>query len=488
MKPPYIYRPLATGHIRLFGLNVPPDCPLNTLQTFELSEAPAYYALSYTWGSRKRTRPLEVDGWVLSVGLNLYAAIRRLRGSSFEEDSAPVKWLWIDKICINQDDMSERSTQIQNVDTISNIRRSRSHWRLDALSIATSIKCHATDQRDKVYGLLGLAAENQDLSRVPDALRADYGLTIEQVYIRVALFFIREYKSLSILTRASGISSDVSRAQRKYKLDFLPTWVPNWCDFTVTEKHTAKSLSWLSHPNYENATTTLCFLEHYNASLGRFAELVEPLNESLLRLRGIKVDTVDKTTPFNSCGRSCEDSLLQFLEIALQFLPRNRDRNTLTDWIASWIKATTAEQYHLGGNTAQQILSDGSAFLFNNLRSYKHIPLCFMPQNNIGEIMDLLRELSTGGNPESYISLATNFCFNRNFIITLGGRMGIAPQATRREDLVFVIFGGGVPYIIRKQRGDSLFVGESYIDGLMRGEAVYAWQRGEMENEILELR
>ncbi|KAM4058414.1 heterokaryon incompatibility protein [Hirsutella rhossiliensis] len=372
--------------------------------------------------------------------------------------------------------------QIQNVETISNIRRSSAPWCLGALSVATSIKCHATDQRDKIYALIGLAAENQDVSHVPDALRANYKIDVTQVYTKVAIFLLWTYKTLSFLTRANGVSEDVSWAQRKHRLALLPSWVPNWCDFAVAERHVAKSLTWLSHPNDAGAAT-LRFPDHYNASCGLHAKLYESLDQSVLRLSGLKADIVVNTAVFDDVPQSSEghghDS--QFLQLWRAALPSLQATKSLADWISCWINATTAEQYRLAGSTPEQILRDGSAFLLELLSSHKH------PESS-QEIIVQLREFPVGGKPESYTSLASNFCLHRKFIVTAKDRMGIGPDATRAGDQVFVIFGGGVPYIIRKQERGSLFVGESYIHGLMGGEAVQERQRGELVEEILEIR
>ncbi|KAG9230450.1 hypothetical protein BJ875DRAFT_385109, partial [Amylocarpus encephaloides] len=385
--------------------------------------------------------------------------------------------------------LAQIPNQMQNVDTISNIRRSRCCWRLDALLVATSIKCHATDQRDKVYALLGLAAENKDMSSQPDELCPNYELDVTHVYTRVTLFCLREYKELSILTRAMGVSSDASQDQRKYKVGLLPSWVPNWCDFTVVERDVAKSFSWLSHPNNANAAT-LGFPEHYKASFGLPIRLFESPDQSVLRLSGLKADIVFSVTPFDdkppsSRGHAHESAFLRLWKATLSFLPEKR---ALTDWIASWVKATTAEQYLLSGSIVEQILKDGSAYLLNILSDHEHLWLCGTPPGGGHDIISLLRELSMGGDPESYTSLASNLCVNRKFIVTSKGRMGLGPEGTKPGDIVSVILGEGVPYILRKQESSFLFVGESYIHGLMGGEAVQAWQRGELAEEILELR
>lgn len=71
-----------------------------------------YDALSYVWGDPEETLPLSIDGHRLDVTTNLHAALSRLRHSSFP------RLLWIDAICINQRDHSEKEQQIQYMGVI----------------------------------------------------------------------------------------------------------------------------------------------------------------------------------------------------------------------------------------------------------------------------------------------------------------------------------------------------------------------------------
>ena len=65
--------------------------------------------------------------------------------------------------------------------------------------------------------------------------------------------------------------------------------------------------------------------------------------------------------------------------------------------------------------------------------------------------------------------------------------MGIGPPATRFGDDVAILFGGGVPYILRKEENSSMFIGESYIHGLMKGEEVQSLQSVRVP-DIIELK
>jgi hypothetical protein len=114
----YTYRPMRNGDsIRLVYLHHPLDdsAPI-TISIFRapLSDAKLEYeALSYTWGNQysKQTVFCRNPPSVLEVTQNCYSALRRLRNDS-------IRCLWIDAICINQNDDNERSAQVRMMDRV----------------------------------------------------------------------------------------------------------------------------------------------------------------------------------------------------------------------------------------------------------------------------------------------------------------------------------------------------------------------------------
>jgi hypothetical protein len=71
-----------------------------------------YEALSYTWGSIERTSEITTNDYTLAVTENLHHALRYLR----YEDKDRI--LWIDLICINQDNFQERGHQVAQMKDI----------------------------------------------------------------------------------------------------------------------------------------------------------------------------------------------------------------------------------------------------------------------------------------------------------------------------------------------------------------------------------
>jgi hypothetical protein len=71
-------------------------------------------------------------------------------------------------------------------------------------------------------------------------------------------------------------------------------------------------------------------------------------------------------------------------------------------------------------------------------------------------------------------------CFGRRQFATENGHIGLGSQNTQVGDIVCVLFGGSVPYILRSSDtpGFFKFIGECYVDGIMHGEVVANWRRG----------
>jgi hypothetical protein len=108
----YQYSPLSdTDDSRL--LHIQPgrkhDKIKCTLSPVSFASKPAYKALSYTWGTDSNTHTIECNGKLLPVRANLYSALQRFR------EKSQVCTIWVDAICIDQDNIPERNQQVQNM-------------------------------------------------------------------------------------------------------------------------------------------------------------------------------------------------------------------------------------------------------------------------------------------------------------------------------------------------------------------------------------
>jgi hypothetical protein len=353
----------------------------------------------------------------------------------------------------------------------------------------TQIKFHATDQRDKIYGLLSLAAECHDLLKLPERLRPDYSLNVENLYQRVARFLLKESRSLSMLSRARGIPGTETRNNRHYDLE-LPSWCPDWSDFETYNLGISTSLSWINYSK-SSSPAVLGFPNQYRAS-GNLEAVFPDVDqasddESILELCGFKVDEVRHVHRFNirrpKDGERADDlgaKIAPALNLALSLM----SAHGITTWTESFIRSTTANQHQLQGKDMSQGFADGAAWLHDYFQRNQDFTSSHAKLNAKELEFTKLLNASTKGTPQHYEALARNLCFDRAFITTLEGKMGIAPSNTQAGDSILVLDGGGVPYVARRHGEQWLFVGESYIDGLMGGQTLRAHEAGLVRKEI----
>lgn len=105
----YHYQPLSDPR-NFRTLYVEPGAPGSrihaSLHESRLDDGVKYLALSYVWGSRQIVAYVLVEDCYSLVTGNLYAALQHLRS-----EQEPL-YIWIDQICINQQDQEERSQQV----------------------------------------------------------------------------------------------------------------------------------------------------------------------------------------------------------------------------------------------------------------------------------------------------------------------------------------------------------------------------------------
>jgi heterokaryon incompatibility protein (HET) len=108
---PYIYRPLENSQIRLLRLypGRGPNIKCEIIHHNSKTEFRYYEALSYSWGVPQLTRKIQCgvkEKKYVSVTENAYQALLRLRNPERPRD------IWIDAVCIDQQNIAERNHQV----------------------------------------------------------------------------------------------------------------------------------------------------------------------------------------------------------------------------------------------------------------------------------------------------------------------------------------------------------------------------------------
>lgn len=91
------------------------------IEHVSLTQLPSYTALSYCWGGEEKPASISIENQLLPVTASLFDALQNLRAKG-------LKRVWIDAICINQEDNAEKIHQIQLMRAIYQHARSVVAW------------------------------------------------------------------------------------------------------------------------------------------------------------------------------------------------------------------------------------------------------------------------------------------------------------------------------------------------------------------------
>lgn len=156
--PPLPAEPHTTRMIRLLpheDKNAPIQCEVFNYNLSEMGGGRHLYeALSYVWGSEKKTQSIKLNGCTLNVTKNLHTALIHLRNRQLE------RILWVDAISIDQSKTDEKSEQIPLMRSVYAQAEHVLVWLGDAVEdgdkALESIRCIAQEER-------GNTGENRDV-------------------------------------------------------------------------------------------------------------------------------------------------------------------------------------------------------------------------------------------------------------------------------------------------------------------------------------
>ncbi|PYI05117.1 hypothetical protein BO78DRAFT_276464, partial [Aspergillus sclerotiicarbonarius CBS 121057] len=302
----------------------------------------------------------------------------------------------------------------------------------------------AYDGRDKIYSLLGLTRDcSERLSIVPD-----YTMTVAEVYIQTAFQIIRQANSLEIL----------GTVERKRPDSEIPTWCPDWRSSGNGEGNDlwVHSRSWKFNAGPSNGSVaTIC-------------------HNRVLAVQGVHVDVVTRTTLPLSQGEQLALRLDEFAHMVSYDLKPEAPYvagGTVKD--AFW-RTMLNDALETEPNRHRRLMAEDESFFvwwWRNLRD----------GTSAGEFYDPFQERLG--------IIARSFWLpndNRVFFATQKGYMGFGPPDMEQGDMVAVLLGSRMPFILRQMplpdigggsegfHGKELcsVVGYCYVHGVKNGEAV----------------
>lgn len=325
--------------------------------------------------------------------------------------------------------------------------------RLDVLTVlVAALEMRATDPRDKFFALLAFGEETHAVRELPDLVRPDYAKSVRRVYADFTRWWIRHHRSLGVLSAVHTLTG-------RTWLDMWKGHDPHGRDFSVNvgevdeQQPPPPSWSFWCDGRSEWRRATLGTSDHddeYNASGGREVDLelvdAASLTESpyTLSLRGVRLGTIRSKRPYPFHRRPVLSEAMH-LAYARIFDPAST--------IGTWGHAKLL--------THLPVMDHGQLpyHYFSHWRNASRYAL--------DETSGLVGEEEDEDTPD-YLPCHGECMFDTET------HVGLCPSGSRVGDVVVVLFGGRVPYLLRpageEGKGEYRLVGECYVEGVMQGE------------------
>lgn len=323
---------------------------------------------------------------------------------------------------------------------------------------ATEIYSHATDNRDRIFALLGMATDSYGI--VPEY---DRRISCSDIYTKAAHAIIE-----------SGEIDLLSLSQNKDRQNDIPSWVPDWRS------------KWILRPSGQLPWDTA-----FNACSSYSEDTLfkpptdgKPFPAGSLILNGYQVDVIDTLrrpwTPHYIQGCTddtpavamylldiahlCTESEIKVFKSGVEIYADISDRRTAHIRVPvadqeeySWDNITrrATEKTHRGYEEVMQDVVNTSTEALNRLVNPNNHPL------------DLTSHMPSKA---AYFNMM-GWQRDRRPFLSEKGYVGLAPVHVQEGDVVVLFLGAKFPYVIRKKDcATYTFVGEAYVHGIMYGE------------------
>ncbi|OCK80109.1 HET-domain-containing protein [Lepidopterella palustris CBS 459.81] len=293
-------------------------------------------------------------------------------------------------------------------------------------------RMEATNPRDFIYALLGIASDAESLGISPD-----YSKSCQDVYTDVAHKLIENGQIVAL-----------SYCQLPKGLPDLPSWVPDWPNL----RHHPLQPPWTSGEKSKGlkrfaaaADTTVCCSFRFRKGSSYASPAISGYRVDNIRQLGrIWTDLPPTAKDLEPHDHPYMQWLLDITDMAESSPSMYETQEARAE--AVWRTALTDKDPSQEGMLGKAGISPLDTFhelLKGQLYDRVHF-------NCLG-IMEGVRK-------------------GRRSFKTKRGYIGLGPEAMRPGDLVVIFKGAEVPYVIREVQNGFRLIGEAYIHGLMYGE------------------
>ena len=146
----FSYAPLEPGQFRLLTISATTKSFEIELGSFPLDNAPAYDAISYTWGPKEAAVAVKCNGRRQTISPRLASMLHHLL---LYRPRPRTHKIWTDAVCINQEDDPEKERQIPCIRTIYSKAQRVIIWLGEHENDSELVMRSMPDLTGKLYGL-----------------------------------------------------------------------------------------------------------------------------------------------------------------------------------------------------------------------------------------------------------------------------------------------------------------------------------------------
>jgi hypothetical protein len=328
----------------------------------------------------------------------------------------------------------------------------------------------ATDPCDRVFAMLGhYSVSGPNLEGVRNTrlaeMKADYKKSVAQAYFDVAERALTGDTSLIALAAVQHMNLPPSEEapqqidDRVIDENTFPSWVPDW------RTYQSFILSEPINPHRAHGTTS--------------SKLSVDTTNLILNIHGIRVDVVE------ACSKPLAAKEFHFKssssvagqQLAIESLWREiclKDRFSLDETYLNGETAFFAYMQTLANGCVQNATREGRPY-DESFKSECLAKEAMHVVNALGSeaVAPSLCEMAEkAGTKDEWSRVANGASKNRIFARTKKGYYVLGPKVMKEGDVVCVLYGGKMPFVLRPWGRYFLLVGECYVHGLMNGEAI----------------
>ena len=298
----------------------------------------------------------------------------------------------------------------------------------------------STETKDKVYALLSHPSARTGAGQA--ILEPKYNDPLAKLYTDLTTKLLRSTRSLQVLSAVQH------RSVETLEQADIPSWVPRWAEEP-----------W----SFMMGATIRC--RTYRAGLETEPEYDLVFDDVALKVRGILFDQVSDCCSIISATayRSQESGHTNPVDTIERLLKDN--------------EKATRERYPTNEQWLQaQYMTLTAGMFMGDQEDFARYQKWNAAEQRSGQS-------PTEGNAGLFATTAGLWSVKRRLFLTAKGHVGLGPSVMREQDLVCILFGCMVPFILRKQGSRYRFVGECYVHGIMKGEAIQSWSKGDVAQQ-----